>query len=370
MPRNRHPAKRHLKVIEGQGRRPSYFKQAAIYYIVLALVAVLVIQAGAQWLGLQILSWRLAPVVARPGYMESSTAVEGVISRYEELLKAPRSGLIVELAAGGERVSASTAVAAIVAISREEAGQFLEHPESRWQGVLSSLRRRLFNETEREVARVEVAPSWLSRQVEMINEKPGLLSFTVDGFEKMERFPYLDREAFERLYEEPAPLEVGAYVEEGQPIAKIIDNWRWYYSIVLPLHPGRTLAGYQNATLRFAFAPDNPVTAELEDLSIDTEAGAVYLTYRVERQLAGFEGLRWAGAEIIYDRDLGVLIPSEALWERQSAKGVFVNQGGIVVYYPVQVIRQQGEETLVEGLPPYSLVISRPELVHEGQRLD
>lgn len=370
MPRNRHPAERNFKVIEGQGRRPSYFRQAAVYYIVLALVALLVIQAGARWLGLQILSWRLAQAAARPGYMESSTAVEGVISRYEELLRAPRSGLIVELAAGGERVAASTVVATILDIPREEAGQPQERPTGGWQRALSSL-RRLLNGTGEEVSREEVAASSpLSRKVELINEKPGLLSFTVDGFEKVKRFPYLDRAAFESQYEEQAPLKVGAYVEAGQAVGKIVDNWRWYYSVVLPLHSGRTLAGRQSVTLRFAFAPDNPVTGELEELSIDTEAAVVFLTYRVERQLAGFEALRWAEAEILYDRNFGLLIPSKALFERQAEKGVFVNQGGIVVYYPVQVIRRQGEETLVEGLPPYSLVISRPDLVDEGQRLD
>ncbi len=56
--------------------------------------------------------------------------------------------------------------------------------------------------------------------------------------------------------------------------------------------------------------------------------------------------------------------------DREGVFGVFLNRGGRVRFNEVTVIRIQDDEAMVEGLEPGSMVIARPALVEEGQRLN
>ena len=70
------------------------------------------------------------------------------------------------------------------------------------------------------------------------------------------------------------------------------------------------------------------------------------------------------------ERQEGVIIPAGALVEREGATGIYLNQGGKVKFKEVTVTRCMDERALVEGIEPGSMVIARPELVEEGQRLN
>ena len=65
-----------------------------------------------------------------------------------------------------------------------------------------------------------------------------------------------------------------------------------------------------------------------------------------------------------------MIIPAGALVDREGVFGVFLNRGGRVRFNEVTVIRIQDDEAMVEGLEPGSMVIARPALVEEGQRLN
>lgn len=111
------------------------------------------------------------------------------------------------------------------------------------------------------------------------------------------------------------------------------------------------------------------MTGEQVEAAVDPEEEAVRLTYRLGTQVQGFEEQRWAEAAISYQPQEGIIIPEQAITRKEEETGVLVNQGGVVFFNPVQVLRRRNGEALVEGLPAYSLVITRPELVREGQRL-
>jgi len=210
-------------------------------------------------------------------------------------------------------------------------------------------------------------PPWFKEKVTVAGDKPGLLSYYLDGWETLDRGNYHLPEQFNR---EPAISAAGLFVEEGQPLFKIVNNWQWYFNVVLPLDPGRTVAAQKKVTFTFAFAPVNPVEALLEESRIDSAAGEVRLSYRLDRQLPGFERARWSGARLSFQRQEGIVIPHSALVERENETGVFVNSGGTVRFVPVTVIRRQDGRVMVEGIEAFSMVITRPHLVREGQRLD
>ena len=93
------------------------------------------------------------------------------------------------------------------------------------------------------------------------------------------------------------------------------------------------------------------------------------MTYCIREQFPGFENLQRAAAELILEREEDHY-PAAALVEHEGYSGVFLNQGGMVKFQEITVLASKDGELLVEGLEPDSMVITRPELVEEGQRLN
>lgn len=401
LPRQKMRKKPRLTVIRGEGRSPSPIRQAAVYYLILALTGVLIFLVGYHWVGTYLISRRLQQVVVRPGHLDYTVAVDGVITCQEEVIVAPCAGVLAEIASPGERVLKDAVVARIFPLSRAELKQVQpEQPreESLLEQFLNVLRRFLKQEGEEE-KKVEApaippsavpvtgeAPPWLGEGEAVTALSPGLLSLYVDGWEGISPLACLRRRDEAAVSGSAAaattatatsttagglvPLENGAYVDAGQPLLKIVDNWRWHYTAVLPLGPGHAVAAREQVSLTFAFAPENPVEGFLEAVNIDEVNEVVYLTYRIERDLAGFSEQRWAGAEISYQRLHGLLVPTTALNKEADLTVVYINQSGVVRRFPVDVLGLQDDRAVVEGFPPYSLVITKPGLVREGQRID
>jgi len=159
-------------------------------------------------------------------------------------------------------------------------------------------------------------------------------------------------------------------VQRGQPILKIVDNWQWYFSAVVPFHPGRMIAVLPQVELSFEFAPEEPVEAILISHEIDETAQEVRLTYQINRQLPGFDLVRLTYATLLYEQKSGIIVPEAAVFKKDNLTGVYLNQSGRVVFVEITVAEKQDDNVMVEGLQPGSLIITRPDLVTEGQRLN
>lgn len=378
--RNQNRASGKFKVISGEKSRHSNIKRLLPFYLAICLVAVLLFQSGYHWIGSYVLSRRLNVAPAEPGVMDDSTTAQGMIIRREQVIKAPVSGVIVEMAPPGERVSAGMSLVTLAVISREEVlglagSQPGEEEKTIWLKIIDTIRGLFAGSAEEEPGEEEQIivsgeiPPWVTEHKEIVSEFPGLLSYTLDGLESREEFSFPGN--FAPGDSEPAfSYTEGAFVEEGRPLLKIVDNWSWSYCLSLPLDQGRTAAAYETVKIEFDFAPGRKVEARIKELEIDSRAEQVYIRYELDTQLAGFEEVRCAEATIIFRRRQGLVITEEALLEHAGIEGVFLNRGGTVAFEPVKVIRLQEGKALVEGIEPYSMVIGRPDLVEEGQRLD
>ena len=385
--RKKHRQQR-FEVLPGEGRRFSFsrLKQAAVFYILLLIALVVIAQLGYHWLGGQFLAWRLQVVAAEPGVMELDVKAKGVITRKEEVIVSPADGLVLQMTAAGDRVAAGTILVKIGAISRADLLSIREQGE---QGPIDDLWRQLISYWQQVFTAENEDNEKLNQESDqddpgqavydfgevafgeilfVYNENPGLLSYYIDGGEDLDGPFYLSSEEGENLWEGSA-VEEGDLVEAGQPILKIVDNWQWFFSVVLPLDPGRALTRLPSVEIEFDFAPNEPVQAKLDHFEIDEFVNSVRLTFVIEKQVTGFERERLSEASLLYERQQGIIVPAEALFEKNSSIGVYLNQGGRVVFNPVTVIKSREEKVMVEGLAPCSLVISRPELVEEGQRL-
>ncbi len=367
---------RQFTVIPGEGK-PERRGKAFVFYLILALVLVLVLQTGYHWVSAQVLAQRLQVVAAEPGYMDSSIELEGYIVREEKVVYSPCSGVVLEMHPDGERVSSGTPLVTLAVMSPAEIASLSEseaEPEGWWDEVIGFFHHWLGGEAEEETEESlplfsgEIPP-WHSEREVVPAPEAGLLSYHLDGWENLNGETMLALGRSEAL-PEPSRLVKGAVVKAGQPLFKIVDNWHWNYHAVLPLDPGRTAAAQETVHITFDFAPDKPVRAELQDAQLDAAAGEVRLHYLLEHQLPGFEAARRAQAVISFQRQKGLIIPAAALLTQDGQAGVYLNSGGTVIFAPVTVLRLQDEKALVEGLEPYAMVISAPELVREGQRLN
>ncbi len=404
-------AKQRFEVLPGEGKRFSFsvFKQAAVFYILLLLVLVVLAQLGYHWLGEQFLVWRLQVIEAETGVMRQEIVVEGVVTRAETVITAPANAVVLSLAPDGERIAKGEELARLGIISASDlrAIREAEDDESR-EEILQQLQdywESLFTGqvesdeiTEEEPAmdgeNTDTAPDLLSRTdqfqdvVIIYSENPGFVSYYTDGLES-EGGPFYDyfedeEESDDEPEVEPETEESqnglepergigkitaeGSLVEAGQPLVKVVDNWQWYFSIVLPLHPGRTLTLYDTVSFEFDFASGQVVQGMLYHSEVDEENRQVRLTYVINRQLEHFERARFTGAALLYRQQQGIIVPESAVFEKDGITGLYVNQGGRIVFKPVTVVEKQEELLMIEGLEPFSLVISRPDLVEEGQR--
>lgn len=372
----------HLKVLPGEGKRFSFanFKQAVVFYLLLLIALVVIIQLGHHWLGDQFLSWRLQVVAAEPGVMQEEASVNGVITRLEKVIAAPAEGMILHLAVSGERFPAGTRLATIGVLSRAEMqalrGSEEREPDEDLWDQLTVYWQQVFNaEDDQENSAPHRDPGTFQELVAVYNEEPGLLSTYIDGLENFHG-PYYPLPVESAAEEDDDQVNEGIYIEEGdlvdagQPIMKIVNNWQWYFSLVLPLHPGRTLSGLPELEIIFAFSEQDAVPAILYHSEIDEQNQKVCLTYLIEKQLPGFDQVRFSAATLIYNRRQGIIVPEEAIFDKSGQIGLYLNQGGRVVFQPVSVVQRQDGRAMVEDLEAYSMVITRPDLVQEGQRLN
>ncbi|MDY6825705.1 MAG: HlyD family efflux transporter periplasmic adaptor subunit [Bacillota bacterium] len=384
---------RHFKVLPGEGKRFSFsnFKQAFIFYVLLLLALVIIVQLGYHWLGEQYLAWRLQIINSEPGIMIQECRVAGLVTRDEAVIRAPESGLIMDLAENGERIAAGSDVAAIGIISplemqRIRGGESEEYSEEDlweqfkeyWQQFFEEKRNNSQDEivassesgTDDSPGTVAINPSSMTFKdtVDVYSENSGLISHYTDGWEDYRGSLYLSAEEFAEVYDEGEYAVVGELIDAGQPLVKIVNNWRWYYSIKLPLHPGQVIAGKDTAEIEFDFAPGDRVRGKLYHK--EEKLQEVFLTYEIEEQIEGFEQIRWAEATLLYSRREGIIIPEEALFEKEGREGIFVIEGGRVIFKPVSLVERQENRLLVEGIDPGNLVITKPAMVEEGQRLN
>jgi len=356
-------ARQRFEVHSGEGRRfnLSRLKQGFVFYVLLLLALVFIVQVGYHWLGDQFLAWRLQVVPAEQGVLEQEEAVEGLVTRSEEVITAPVTGVVLELAEAGERVPVGKDLARI---------GVLHHPLPAELDQAENEENEGDQNQENPFPGDDLSAADFEETLTITSEKAGLLSYYIDGLEDRNGPYYPAGAGFQDQLPEGAATAQNTVVKAGQPLLKIVDNWKWFFNIVLPLHPGRSIAAEQAVNLVFDFAPGENVRAELYHSEIDDNNNEVRLSYLIERQLAGFEEVRRAEASLLYARKQGVIVPAEAVFDKNQTPGVYLNRGGRVVFQPVAVAERQEGKAMVEGVEPHSLVIIRHDLVEEGQRLD
>ncbi len=373
-----------FRVVKGRGRKKLRKIENLLYLLAFLVVVLLLLQIGYHWISSWIYSCQIEMERAEPGKLRSHYQGKGIITRNEKVIESSEEGIFVKKVPAGERVARGEKVGYLLynldvwlEDSRKDSGD----DQQLW--VWLAL-QDLFGEAqgsggEEEDAILRYRYQNFFPRVKFYAASPGVISYQVDGMESYapHNLPY------EILSSQQQEEETGKEesqsgertdnffrVEKNEPVFKIVDNWEWYFSISLGLEEGRELAEPETVKILFPFAQERELTGEKWEKKVDSQNEQVIVTYRLEEEVPNFQKVRKAEATIYFQKYQGLIIPAAALEEKEGEKGVYINQGGVIDYREVEVVHIQGKKAVIEGIDPYSIVVTTPGLVEEGQRLE
>ena len=358
----------HLKVLEGMGtavQRTAGAGKKNIYFLLLFLSLFLLVQILCGWIWGGAGQDTINTVLASEGTTDVSFPAGGIITFSEKVVLAPCSGFVYYKVTGGERVPVGKELASITDFPLKKAeSEGDESPDSEY---FLRVKDWLLGETDEEPT--DFFPV-NNKEMKIIAPLPGLVHLKMDGFEIFgpnSRFPYLTSEEFAEKGTEERLLSSGERVLRSTPLLKLIDNYYWYYSAVLPPELGRLLPeSQQENKLFFSFAPDIPVQGRKVE-SRERDDGTLEITWCIDRELPDLYEQRWDSAEIVYKKLEGALIPKSALVQKEDKKGVYVVEEGVINFREVIVLTERENDYLVKNLEIYERVVAKPENVREGQ---
>ncbi|MEW5921816.1 MAG: HlyD family efflux transporter periplasmic adaptor subunit [Bacillota bacterium] len=361
-----------LRVIKGGGdasrkKGDGRWRPANLLLLILALFLLAQVLLGWIWGSFNRNAGRV--VLAGEGSVDISLSTGGILTFEEELVFAPQSGFVHYHVKEGERVPAGKELAVITTFPREtpEAATAKE-PEGDY---LQRFRNWLLEDRGSAVQPTADILFPHNREWEITAPRSGLISLRIDGWEMFgpeSSYVYLDEEEYRKKGPDMQVLSSGEKVSRFNPVLRIINNYKWYYSTVMPAVPGKLIAEEARIKLLFSFAPEQPVWAEKVEAR-EREEGKVEVTWSIEQAAGDFYNHRWCTAEIVYDCLEGVFIPKNTLLDADGKKGVYVVEKGVIVLREVVVLAEKDDYFLVKNLNPYERVIVRPGRVKEGQRL-
>lgn len=200
----------------------------------------------------------------------------------------------------------------------------------------------------------------------------GVVSYVSDGLEEIfhpNQWQSLDMEKVSKLKADIIDNSNTDMVEKGKRFCKIVNNLegiQLYLEVPLDIFEN-PLQKSQEFTL---FFPD--LNKETKGTIIDLKgvANTAQVLLKLPEAWYNLLNPRTQRVEIILEKKRGIILPQKAIiTNNQEETGVYRLRKGFVFWQPVEIIHQEGENLLVEGLEPYSEVVLNPGLVKEGQHL-
>jgi len=278
----------------------------------------------------------LVYVPARQGQVEQGVVAEGVIIRDEMVYLSPAGGTLKVVAQETSRVRADTVIAEVV-------------PDK-------ALTRTGDN------AGIRLNP-----------EKPGVVSFTLDGLERVltpSSWVDFDAKKVSELISNPVTVESNMHVETGQALFRVIDNYSVYVLVFLEHDIAQSVSDVltvgRRCNLRFDPIPERLCSARIVSRvgsDDDSKPGALLL------QLTDYPHelyyLRQIKAKIVTGIQRGIAIPRQALVKEKDEYLVYTPANLGVNATPVKVISTDESHAICQGLKEGQQVITNPYVVHE-----
>ncbi len=230
------------------------------------------------------------------------------------------------------------------------------------------------NYTEK-IAQLQNLITSLSSQIssapfDLTLQDTGYFVSTVDGYENTltyDAIDGLDKNKIEEIIKNPV------ITTDSSVVGKVISDYKWKMVCIVPV--GRSMNIYDGAELNVRIGGDtSTVGCVVESVrELDSENKLLVLDFDVFNQnvISG----RTAQVRILFDEYNGIRIPSSAIhFDDKEQMGVFIKVGVNVYFRQIDVIRTEGDYTLVEDttekdgyLSLYDSVITEGTDLYDGK---
>lgn len=219
--------------------------------------------------------------------------------------------------------------------------------------ALADLERQLAAEREKLVKNKESLVRQLQRAETIISAKqPGLVSFHLDGLEDLCQKTRYDALFAQELQAKSKQVKDSTQIQVGEPVGKLIDNHQC--QVALCIETTEKFAEGQAVWLRM---PGGLEKARIRRAS--TSGDLTYLLCSLENYKPQWNQ-RTMDLSVIVERREGTIVPAKALTTREGREGVWLRQGGQLVWKEVKVLLKTKEQAVVDGLPTGQAVIRNP----------
>lgn len=379
------PRSQHLNIVKGEKRNSSgiagittgiaALNQKAICYILFFLALFLLSQILLGWVWGAFKCCAAQVTRVGEGSLDVSFSTSGIITFEEEIILAPRAGYVYHEVKEGERIPVGKQLAVITEAPLKEG--VLPDTRDQEEGTGSYLQQGLswflYGNREDTIAEARTINNYVSldERTNIYSTLPGLLLAGVDGWEKFgphSSFPYLPEEDLENEEYCQQKICSGEMINRFKPLFRVVNNYCWYYSTILPADIGNLVASKSTVRLYFPFDPERYVVGEKVEAKKNYDHGGLEITWRINCAAGDFYNHRFSRAEIVYKELEGILIPAGALLETGGKKGVYLLEKGIINFREVAVLGNKNGFYLVNNLVVDEQVVENPSSVKVGQR--
>ncbi len=374
-------------------RRSNFKKIRLVIFVPIAIVVVYFLAAIIVGIASNV-----STTVALNGKISESFRASGYVFREAEVVNAPSGGFFECMVSEGEKVKKGQIVAYIyqnepgseqiaeikkvikeMRLTGADKDTRLYEGNAKGETVLSSLCRDLSDkrkehnltyarEKKEEIyiaadSKTENAEESKNRLVRLTNEltslnsrlgscvciyapSSGVFSSRIDGYEEKLSYSAADNLTVEYL-ESVESEEVSGQntVEQGKPLCKIINNYKWRFGAVVDEKTAENITEGQNVTLRFFDVSNIEVKGTVQKITKGN--GKCAIVINTNRYVDGIYSESKMNAEVVTMSVEGIKLPITALHVKDGETGVFVLRLGAAKFAPVNVKYQNDEWTIV-----------------------
>lgn len=372
--------------------------------VTIAVVALALIYIAA----FTIISVTSSPVsteLVRQGVLENSVQVEGIVVREEWVYTSEDGGVFESPYSDGTRVSAGEKLGTVYfgEVSSQAASQLklinqeitrleekeeifengMNDPEkintrisslvgdlvtasiacdgkrvSELQGEISQLHsRRLVLEGKQQEGSSELSRLY-SQKAELeaglqtedyYAQQAGVFTYLIDGFETrlgISSLRDLTPKDVDNLWQTDITNIAGEF--SAQPVAKIVNNFKWYFVFNLTVQQLDTLKTGDNVYLRFSGDLSESIPAEIATISSEQD-GRVCVSVSCMNDIKTVLTNRKLKIDLIKQRYEGSCFSRSAVRVRDDVSGVYVVKDGVAVFCPVEILYGTDETVIISS---------------------
>ncbi len=202
----------------------------------------------------------------------------------------------------------------------------------------------------------------------LYNHESGIISYSTDSLEEslsLSKIENISVKEFDNLKRNFSFNMSGGSVTRGQPVYRIINNYRFYMILKTSAKEAKRYRYNELIFINSENVEGKMIKAYIKKKIIEKEEALLIL--ELERYVREWSSVRWVEIDFIKNIYRGIVIPRNAVFTRPEGKGVLIKLNKKdFVFKKIKVINGNDEELVVSGLNIGDWVVINPEAINFG----